>query len=285
MNRDTVGRYMIATILEKHGSCLKIHYDGWSSKWDCYVDYTTDTARFAEVGTISTRQAHRFTNLTKGDFIDINPTCRHPGWRAGEIRRFTPKSGQVQVIYEYQDKNFLYWVHLDNKQEVSQFGTMTKATPLMNSNNAIGTDDINTNGTNTNKQTPQNMTNSVPYLRKHRSKQTSPSQSVTVPAAPFSSNPAAPSAPSVPFAASDPSRSAAPSPSTPAANVDSNSMMHWNKKNREMTNNFNNSLTYRLFQNNYRSTSFCVTVVVGVLILLFIVLFVSAVVSLFTFDP
>ena len=77
--------------------------------------------RFAKVGTISKRPAHRFKDLKKGDFIDLNPTNRHPGWRVGEIRRLDPKSGQVQVVYEHQDKNFLYWAHLDNKEEIAEF--------------------------------------------------------------------------------------------------------------------------------------------------------------------
>ena len=118
---DQVGRFVYATIVEKHGSNLKVHYDGWSRKWDCYSDFRKEMHRFAEAGTISKRPAHRFKDLKKGDFIDLNPTNRHPGWRVGEIRRLDPKSGQVQVVYEYQDKNFLYWAHLDNKEEIAEF--------------------------------------------------------------------------------------------------------------------------------------------------------------------
>ena len=76
--------------------------------------------RFAKAGTISKRPANRFKDLKKGDFIHLNP-ARFPGWRIGKIRRLDPKSGQVQVVYEYADIGFLYWAHVDNKEEIAEF--------------------------------------------------------------------------------------------------------------------------------------------------------------------
>eukprot|EP01083_Nonionella_stella_P264650 897478_1 len=35
-HRDQVGRVVFATVIEKKGSHLKIHYDGWSRKWDTW---------------------------------------------------------------------------------------------------------------------------------------------------------------------------------------------------------------------------------------------------------
>merc|ERR1712013_964553 len=69
----------------------------------------------------SKRQSHRFHDLKKGDYVDLNPSQRHPGWKCGEIRRLDQKSGQVQVVYESMDKNYLYWAHLDNEQEIAEF--------------------------------------------------------------------------------------------------------------------------------------------------------------------
>ena len=122
-------RFVYAEVVEKHGSNLKIHYVGWSRKWDCYSDFRKEIHRFAKAGSISKRPAHRFKDLRKGDFIDINPSIRHPGWRVGDIRRIDPKSGQVQVAYEYQDKNLLYWAHLDNKEEIAEFTSKTCSKP------------------------------------------------------------------------------------------------------------------------------------------------------------
>ncbi|ETO03202.1 hypothetical protein RFI_34208, partial [Reticulomyxa filosa] len=93
-HRDEVGRYLYASIVEKLGSRLKVHYKGWSRMWDCYSDYKKEIERFAKARTISARQAHRFEHLKKGDFADINPKMRHPGWVAGEIRRKDKHSGQ-----------------------------------------------------------------------------------------------------------------------------------------------------------------------------------------------
>merc|ERR1712176_1085998 len=45
--------------------------------------------------------------------------------KCGEIRRLDQKSGQVQVVYECAEKNYLYWAHLDNKSEIAEFPTMS----------------------------------------------------------------------------------------------------------------------------------------------------------------
>ncbi|ETO21090.1 hypothetical protein RFI_16114, partial [Reticulomyxa filosa] len=105
------------------GSTLKVHYEGWSRKWDCYSDYKQELYRFARAGSISKRQAHRFRQLKKGDFVDINPKMRHEGWVVGEIRRKDKKSGQVQVVYEKDNKNYLFWAHLDDNESIAEFMT------------------------------------------------------------------------------------------------------------------------------------------------------------------
>ena len=106
-HRDQVGRFVYATVSQKNGTNLKIHYDEWSSKWDTWCDYEKEIHRFAKAGTISRRVAHRFKHLKKGYYIDINPTKRHPGWRYGQIKRFDKKSGQVHVKYELAGKHYL----------------------------------------------------------------------------------------------------------------------------------------------------------------------------------
>ena len=46
---------------------------------------------------------------------------KHPGWRCGEIRNVDENSGQIHVVYEHADKNYLYWTHIDNEREIAQF--------------------------------------------------------------------------------------------------------------------------------------------------------------------
>ena len=102
---------------------MKIHYDGWSDKWDEYCDYAKELNRFAKAGSVSTRPAHRFTELRKGDYVDVNPIRFDPhyGWCQGQIESFCKNSGQVCILYYYQGKQSYYWTHLDNTKEVAEF--------------------------------------------------------------------------------------------------------------------------------------------------------------------
>ena len=51
--RDDVGRFLLASIVEKRGTKVKIHYEGWNSKWDKWYDYTQDLRKFARARSIS----------------------------------------------------------------------------------------------------------------------------------------------------------------------------------------------------------------------------------------
>ena len=130
-HRDTVGRFLFATVIEKKGTNLKIHYDGWSRKWDTWCDFSKEIHRFAVVHSISRRQSYRVDNLKVEDYVDINPRLRHPGWRKGAIRRLGKRSGQVQVIYEELNTKYLYWTHSDNEAEIAEFGSIAKAEALV----------------------------------------------------------------------------------------------------------------------------------------------------------
>ena len=96
-HRDQVGRFVLATIVEKQCDKLKLHYDGWSRKWDAWSDYTQELYRFAKAESISKRKAHRLTNLKVGSMVFLNPKQRHPqiNWCHAEIRRMDRDSGQV----------------------------------------------------------------------------------------------------------------------------------------------------------------------------------------------
>ena len=55
------------------------------------------------------------------DFVDVRPHMRHDEWLTGEIRRKDKHSGQVQVVYDKAEKNYLYWAHLDDDNEIAEF--------------------------------------------------------------------------------------------------------------------------------------------------------------------
>ena len=126
-HRDFTGQFMVATVIEKQGSNLKIHYDELVSKYDVWSDFRKQSYRFAKVGSISMRPARRFTHLEKGDYVQINPIQRHPGWTHGEITKLDDKSGQVRVRYEHNNNPYHYWAHLDDEVEIAEFGSSPRS--------------------------------------------------------------------------------------------------------------------------------------------------------------
>ena len=130
-HRDDVGRFLLATIVEKQDTKFKIHYEGWSNKWDIWSDFREEIHRFAKAGAISRRPAQILKGVVKRHYVDINPVLRHPGWTVGEVRRVDKYSPQVQVVYRggADNKEFLYWTHVDNEDE------MRKWTPKMDLEN------------------------------------------------------------------------------------------------------------------------------------------------------
>ena len=127
------GLFVCATIVEKNDSNFKIHFDGWSNKWDCYIDYEKEFFRFVQADSIWKRPAHRFKSIKKGDFIDINPVVRHLGWCVGEIRKLC----QVQVCYQCKQNLHLYWDDLDNEQVFAPFASKTSINNDNNNNDDI----------------------------------------------------------------------------------------------------------------------------------------------------
>ena len=153
MLSDQGGKAVYATVIDKHGSNLKIHFVGWLSHWDCYIDCEKEFYRFAQPYSISMRPAHRLKNIQKGDFIDINinPVVRHrqdhprPCWCVGKVRKLDHKSGQVKVGYNYQynkQEFHFHWDHLDNEQVFAPFKSKTG---VNNSNDDIAGQQANLN--------------------------------------------------------------------------------------------------------------------------------------------
>jgi len=97
--------------------------------WHCYNQYPF---RFAEAGTVSARPAHRLTDIRVGDPVDINPIYNHVkehrAWKHGTVIDRDSKSGQVLVVYKYKGKNWRYWTHLDNEDEISEYESKTGGT-------------------------------------------------------------------------------------------------------------------------------------------------------------
>eukprot|EP01083_Nonionella_stella_P186142 680714_1 len=122
-HRDCAGRYQKATIKDKQGDYYKIHYNGWSRKWDILSNYRTQLHRFAEYGSISQRPAHRLKHVKQGDAVLLNISSYSSKftWKTGKINRTDGHSGQVHISFEKDDGSVGYsWEHLDDETMVKR---------------------------------------------------------------------------------------------------------------------------------------------------------------------
>merc|ERR1719491_269685 len=77
--------------------------------------------RLAKAHSVTKRAAHRLNGTEKGSYLDIRPRMRFDRWVTGAVRE--RDGGQVQVCWEMLGRNQLFWVHLDNTEEVSERGS------------------------------------------------------------------------------------------------------------------------------------------------------------------
>ena len=119
-HRDPVGRFVYAVVSAKQGTNLKIHYVGWAKKWDKWSDFNRliDLLKLIDIK----RPAHRFKNLKK-EIILIS------------IQFIVILDGNVEKLEDWirnqdkfrwfmnGDKNYLYWAHLDNEEEIVELTT------------------------------------------------------------------------------------------------------------------------------------------------------------------
>ena len=123
------GLILASDATRSHARRRRVH---WATR-RCvhWCDYNMHRLRFAEVGAVSARPAHRLTNIRTGDLVDINPIYfegafkEHRGWKHGTVEQMHSESGQVLVMCEYKGKYVRYWTHLDNEDEISEYGSKT----------------------------------------------------------------------------------------------------------------------------------------------------------------
>ena len=119
------GKFVLSTIIMKHGTRLKIQYArSYSYRIYAWIDAQMELYRLAKPGSISERPAHRLKSLKVDDFVDIKPFGSHSGWRGGIITKVDKKSGQVRVGIGSvsEDLPSGIWVHLDNEDEIEKYG-------------------------------------------------------------------------------------------------------------------------------------------------------------------
>eukprot|EP01084_Bolivina_argentea_P119459 211797_1 len=130
-HRYSDGQYLVATILAKMGSKVKLNYDKYGpyqTKHDIWSDYKYEIFRFAKWHSITIRPGHRMMHINIGSFVDINPKRHtkksHRGWKTGEVIKRDYKSGQIKIEYGYKTRKCIWWTHLDNIKEIASLGAM-----------------------------------------------------------------------------------------------------------------------------------------------------------------
>eukprot|EP01084_Bolivina_argentea_P160746 279885_1 len=93
-HRNTAGKFIGATIIDKNGMKLKIHYEDIDNhQHDIWSDFSIERHKFAKYGTISKYVSKILSDLEIDDDVDINPMYNgHDGWRSGAIEEIDEKS-------------------------------------------------------------------------------------------------------------------------------------------------------------------------------------------------
>ena len=97
LRRDKSGKFVAAKVVGRKGTTLIVDYRVSDVPLKVSRDFKKELHRLATIGSISGRIAHRFKDLEKDDFIDVNPRNEQRGWKCAMIKRFDPKSGQIEV--------------------------------------------------------------------------------------------------------------------------------------------------------------------------------------------
>ena len=116
-HRDATGRFLLAKILNITKNCIYIHYQGWSTKWDTWINYKNETNTIAYPRSISRKPNTRFSKAQFGDLIEIYPP-KENGWKKGIITNLDKHSGQVEVQYIVNNEIHYYWGHLNDIKEI-----------------------------------------------------------------------------------------------------------------------------------------------------------------------
>ena len=132
------GRYLLCKIIAKSqqlNNMMLLHPVGkpiYDTKYDRLVNIFEEYYKLAPARSVCLRQiaaSHSFSSLRINDYVDINPYCNgrdHEGWKNGKIIKLDSHSSQIKVVYhlDADGKNYSFWVHLMNGDEVQEFRSM-----------------------------------------------------------------------------------------------------------------------------------------------------------------
>jgi len=108
--RDIMGQWCTGTIIEKKKSRVKVAYDGFSDKFNEWIDSKKDFLRFAPM--------FKYTSQGSGFVLDYHrgqkvmawlPSPPPKRWRRAEIAGF--QDNQICLHYKVMGTKYQYWVH------------------------------------------------------------------------------------------------------------------------------------------------------------------------------
>eukprot|EP00485_Elphidium_margaritaceum_P017531 CAMPEP_0202732442 /NCGR_PEP_ID=MMETSP1385-20130828/187659_1 /ASSEMBLY_ACC=CAM_ASM_000861 /TAXON_ID=933848 /ORGANISM="Elphidium margaritaceum" /LENGTH=1525 /DNA_ID=CAMNT_0049398755 /DNA_START=6 /DNA_END=4583 /DNA_ORIENTATION=+ len=128
------GRYLLCRIIVKSEAVpnmILLHPVGKTiddTQCDRLVDIYHDWHRLALAKSVCLKKirspSHAFAHLNINDYVDVRPTLNgHDEWYNAKIIKRDKHSSQMKVVYHHpvDHKNYSFWVHLLNGNEVAEF--------------------------------------------------------------------------------------------------------------------------------------------------------------------
>jgi hypothetical protein len=112
--RDTVGKFVVATILQQDGDRMYIKYHGFSDKWNEWVNVRDEFERFANLGTYTQGSTDVYRI---GDWVQVvvpKPNTHSGQASAGYIIKKHERQFMVEYTVPGHSKPFQHWFPWDS---------------------------------------------------------------------------------------------------------------------------------------------------------------------------
>jgi len=115
---DSDQKWFESVIIEIKGTKAKVHFKGWSSKWDSYLDIQSASIQYLHTKT------PKWRIFQEGDEIEIRSEGEPPRWYDGKVLQVDKKAQKIHVKAS-SEKGFTRWVEI-NGEEICPSGTHIK---------------------------------------------------------------------------------------------------------------------------------------------------------------
>merc|ERR1712154_273100 len=130
--QDEYNKWYEAQIIDISGNKIKVHYKGWKSKFDTWIDLESDPERARKLHTFTERPPSKgtlddFSIGTKCDCLDSTDK-----WYEAEIVDKNENGQLVFIHYKGWDAKYNEWINVDSYR-IAPLHIMTKANAEKNS--------------------------------------------------------------------------------------------------------------------------------------------------------